>query len=114
MEKTIDLIYDTALKPELWPELIQQISKDIDMGSATHIDTNQLTRIFGGHFERAVDISARVGDVEEQGEIFESALERHPLPAIVLDSVAGIRKANTRYSDTDSFLAWKECSDHRI
>jgi len=89
----IELIYDTALHPQRWPELLDELDKSV-AGSGRGGSGGKVENALSSHLERAMEISHRLMDSEERSELLDSTLNQLPLAALLVDERAGIVAAN--------------------
>ena len=86
----IDLVYDAAAKPELWPELLTELSHylaipgDInDMGLESQHNKSDLLE---PHLTRAVRLNQHIVDLETKTQTIEQIINRIPLGVIVTNA----------------------------
>jgi len=82
----IGLIYDTANRPTLWPQLLEHLSGFLarpELPASTENEGAMLA-LLAPHFVRAHDMQRRLADAESARELLDGVLDRLPLGMAVV------------------------------
>jgi len=97
LNKLISLIYDTALEPTLWPELLEQLVEVIGL---TQQENNTLTqqhparKILLEHLQRSVEVSEKLQLGEAKSHDEQMLLHKLPFPVLILSSDGRLLQQN--------------------
>ncbi|SON53108.1 alpha/beta fold hydrolase [Vibrio tapetis] len=123
-DRLVGKIYDTALEPRLWPELLEHmvtyLKPNIEVGEQGKINTNLIwvkepkeevpssyTQLLE-HMQRSSDIAKRLGVVKEKECIQRKLLNQIPLPCVLLRAdkqIVEINDSAMRYMSTNRELS---------
>jgi pimeloyl-ACP methyl ester carboxylesterase/DNA-binding CsgD family transcriptional regulator len=106
----IDLIYEAAAKPELWPELLAELSTYLDVpDDASHENLksqHHKNDLLEPHITRAIGLNQRIMDLETKHHTIEQILNRIPIGVIVTNADAMPLAMNNR---AQTLLDAKRC-----
>ncbi len=125
-EQLVGKIYDTALEPRLWPELLEEmvtyLKPNIEVNESRKMNANltwvkEPQKRFSSpyqqlleHMERSSNIARRLGVVKEKECIQRKLLNQIPLPCVLLNAekkIVEINNSATRYISENSELSIK-------
>jgi pimeloyl-ACP methyl ester carboxylesterase/DNA-binding CsgD family transcriptional regulator len=121
--KIIGQIYDAALEPTLWPELLASLSEGLDevlgevqqnplvqivpdftgrqtenVSSGLQLNNDSLT-IISSHIDKAKEISEKLDTSLQIENSYKLIFDRLPLPALIIDQQLGVVSKNTLADD---------------
>ncbi|MDH5631483.1 MAG: alpha/beta fold hydrolase [Gammaproteobacteria bacterium] len=106
IHSSIALIYECAINPDRWPELLETLADLVDKSpeSAIAIGENHslaagseaINDILAYHFKNALTVSQQFINYEGQQETVGSLLDHLPIPLVVCDDTAAIIECNNR------------------
>lgn len=97
MPDLIDLIYQTATDADKWPQLIQSLTEEIAEQqniSADELLPNDKSDSLHNHFQRALQVSKRIRDLESQNNSLGLSLNFINLPVVLIDAQQHILDSN--------------------
>ncbi len=102
--KLVELIYDTAQTPMLWPELFQSI----DEHKAAFLDEpkGENLKYLEAHLNKAIKIHSYINALENKSDTADHIINRLPMGVIIVSQDAKIIALNQRAQD---YLDSKEC-----
>ncbi len=111
MPDLIDLIYDTAVSPEHWPDLLDALST-ITEDEAESV--TQESHAIARHFQRAVSIAGQLAKHDDHAQLLDAALNQMPLATLLVDERAGIIAMNQLARDLNHKQQLMACSSGQL
>ncbi len=86
----VNLIYDAAAKPELWPELLHEISHYLvapDDSNAVNPESQQYkSNLLEPHLTRAIHLNQHITELETKNQTIEHIINRIPIGVMVTNA----------------------------
>jgi pimeloyl-ACP methyl ester carboxylesterase/DNA-binding CsgD family transcriptional regulator len=104
LQELIGLIYEAAIEPDLWPELLGRLSVHIDLDAAMagpvveSPDSTRVRETLTGHFKRASRISKKTSRLNSELDATTSVLNRLPVGVLFVEAGGMVTFANLRAS----------------
>jgi len=96
----IDLVYDAAAKPELWPKLLAELSDYLaisdDLNDMNLESQHHKSDLLEPHITRAIRLNQHIVDLETKNQTIEQILNRIPIGVIVTNADAVPLAMNSR------------------
>ena len=101
-DDVIGLIYDAALEPKKWPQLLNELLKNVDSISNQPVAPSAppLSKSLAMHFKRAEALASRLYESESKSDVKQSMADLLPLPALIVDGSLNVHSANTAFGES--------------